>query len=169
MTSCISNILMHTCVWIVEIMIAIPYRHWSMQILDSSVDIIFNQLSIHHNWFTSVYFKLIVFYYDFIYCLEKTITGSRCASFIVFQRVVTKPYRVFWFGLVWFVFSHINHCWLCNAKSCFYIYIKYIIYKHILYIHTVKWSTVLFLIIKSSMNHLFILSLNVQHFFWTHW
>ena len=34
-----------------------------------------------------------------------------------------------WFGLVLW---HINHCWLFNAKSCFYIYIKYMICKHIL-------------------------------------
>ena len=32
---------------------------------------------------------------------------------------------IFWFGLVWFglVLWHIHHCWLFNAKSCFYIYI----------------------------------------------
>ena len=37
-------------------------------------------------------------------------------------------------GLVWFslVLWHINPCWLFNAKSCFYIYIKYMIHKHIL-------------------------------------
>ena len=29
-------------------------------------------------------------------------------------------------GLVNMVLWHINHCWLFNAKSCFYIYIKYI-------------------------------------------
>ena len=28
------------------------------------------------------------------------------------------------------VLWHINHCWLSNAKSCFYIYIKYMICKH---------------------------------------
>ena len=37
------------------------------------------------------------------------------------------------FGLVLW---HIKHCWLLNAKSCFYIYIKYMSYKHILSIHT---------------------------------
>ena len=42
--------------------------------------------------------------------------------------------------LIGLVFSHFNNCSLFNAKSCFYIYIKYIIGKHILYIHTFKWS-----------------------------
>ena len=32
-----------------------------------------------------------------------------------------------------FVSWHINHYWLSNAKSCFSIYIKYMICKHILY------------------------------------
>ena len=32
-----------------------------------------------------------------------------------------------WFHLfLW----HINHCWLFNAKSYFYIYIEYMIYKY---------------------------------------
>ena len=59
-----------------------------------------------------------------------------------FTLVVKDIYRVcvcvcvrnlVWFGLVWFslvwfglVLWHINHYWLFNAKSCFYIYIKYI-------------------------------------------
>ena len=30
-----------------------------------------------------------------------------------------------WFG---WVLCHINHCWLFNAKSYFYIYIRYIIF-----------------------------------------
>ena len=32
------------------------------------------------------------------------------------------------YGLVWFglVLWHINHCWLFNAKSSLYIYIKYL-------------------------------------------
>ena len=30
---------------------------------------------------------------------------------------------MFWFG---WVLWHINHCGVFNAKSCFYIYIKYI-------------------------------------------
>ena len=42
-----------------------------------------------------------------------------------------------WFGLVLW---HINHCGLFNAKSYFYMYIKYMICKQILYIHTIKWS-----------------------------
>ena len=33
------------------------------------------------------------------------------------------------FGLVLWLF---NNCWLFNAKSCFYIYIKYMICKDIL-------------------------------------
>ena len=43
--------------------------------------------------------------------------------------------------LVWFslVLWHINLSWLSNAKSCFCIYIRYMICKHILQIHTVKW------------------------------
>ena len=45
--------------------------------------------------------------------------------------VCTYIYEIYmiWFGLVWW---HINHCWLFNAKSCLYIYIKYIICKYIL-------------------------------------
>ena len=31
-----------------------------------------------------------------------------------------------WFGLVCWVLWHINLCWLFNAKSSLYIYIKYI-------------------------------------------
>ena len=36
--------------------------------------------------------------------------------------------QVHLFGLVLW---HINYCWLFNAKSCFYIYIRYMICKHI--------------------------------------
>ena len=35
---------------------------------------------------------------------------------------------------------NINCCWLFNAKSCFYIYIKYMICKYIIQVHRVKWS-----------------------------
>ena len=36
--------------------------------------------------------------------------------------------------MVWFrlVLLHINRCWLFNAKSCFYIYIKYKLKQQIL-------------------------------------
>ena len=62
--------------------------------------------------------------------------------------------------LVWLVSWHINHCRLFNAKSCLYIYIKYMISKRILYItflnqpeffflHTVKW----FHLFISDMNN----------------
>ena len=34
---------------------------------------------------------------------------------------------------------HTNHCWLFNAISCFFIYIRYFIHKHILLILTNKW------------------------------
>ena len=35
---------------------------------------------------------------------------------------------------VWFclVLWHISHCWLFNAKSCYYTNIKYMISNHIL-------------------------------------
>ena len=37
--------------------------------------------------------------------------------------IVRNRLDMVWFGLVLW---HINYCWLFNAKSCFYIYIKYI-------------------------------------------
>ena len=55
---------------------------------------------------------------------------------IIFKEFLLKSFV--WF--VGWVLHHINHCWLFNAKSCFYIFIKYMICKHILQIHTVKWS-----------------------------
>ena len=39
--------------------------------------------------------------------------------------------------LVSFGFMVINHCWLFNAKTHFYIYIRYRICKHILLIHAI--------------------------------
>ena len=41
---------------------------------------------------------------------------------------ITVWFGLVWFGLVWFglVLWLINNCWLFNAKSCFYMYIKYI-------------------------------------------
>ena len=48
------------------------------------------------------------------------------------MQFVWKVVRLVGFGLVLW---HINHCWLFKPKSCFYIYIKYMIYKHIFFIH----------------------------------
>ena len=50
-------------------------------------------------------------------------------------------YKDIWFGLVLW---HINHCWLFNTKSCFYIYMKYMICKHILKITQLNDLLVLF-------------------------
>ena len=51
--------------------------------------------------------------------------------------------------LIGLVLWLINHRSLCNAQSCFYTYIKYVICKHILPIYTVKW----FIIIISCWQH----------------
>ena len=55
-------------------------------------------------------------------------------GWLVFYDISTlvgysMPNPIFiWFGLVLW---DINHYWLFKAKSCFYIYIKYMICKHI--------------------------------------
>ena len=51
------------------------------------------------------------------------------------QVPMEAPSRLIWFGLI---LRHINHCFLLNTKSCFYIYITYMICRHILSIHTLK-------------------------------
>ena len=68
--------------------------------------------------------------------------------------------------MIWsgWVLWHINHCWLFNAKSSIYIYIKYIQFVNILLIifsnepmlillHTVKWFQILLCITNSSIKH----------------
>ena len=76
-----------------------------------------------------------------------------------------------WCGLVLW---HINHCWSFNAKSCFYIGIKYMICKHILLIRTVKWSNSSFSnnsiqhkLIKFNSSKYCYVSLTIQSFIYT--
>ena len=63
---------------------------------------------------------------------------------------------VFFEGFFFVIWTNqtLNHCKLFNAKSCFYICLKYAICKHILWIHTVKCSF--------SKNHIFLLSFSVK-------
>ena len=57
------------------------------------------------------------------------------------------------------VLWHINHYRLFNAKSYFYIYIKYLIHKYILLSdQTIQFST----------SHLFVHSVNVKQYYVTH-
>ena len=49
------------------------------------------------------------------------------------------------------VFWHINNYWLFNAKSCFYLYIKYMI-KNIFRYAQLKDKTVLFLTIQFNIS-----------------
>ena len=51
---------------------------------------------------------------------------------------VTKLYQ----KVIGFIWWYINHCGLFDAKSYYYIYIKYKISKDILEIHTIKWSNI---------------------------
>ena len=53
---------------------------------------------------------------------------------------VSHPARGREVDLVWFhlVLWHINYCWLFNANSFLYIYLKYMICKYIMLIHTIK-------------------------------
>ena len=59
-----------------------------------------------------------------------------------------------------------NQYWLFNAKSCFYIYIEYMICKHIF--RYINDETVLFPTIQFSTSHLFALSLKVEQFYLNH-
>ena len=65
------------------------------------------------------------------------------------------------------VLWHINHCWLFNANSCFYVYIKYMICKHIFFRYT-QLNDETVLIIQFSIVNLFAFSLNVKQFYLTH-
>ena len=57
-------------------------------------------------------FLWVFFLYDMNYSISNT----------------NNLHTLVWFGLVLW---HIKHCWLFNANSSFYIYIKYVIFKHI--------------------------------------
>ena len=70
-------------------------------------------------------------------------TRGFCNTFFRFLFHLFRIFLTDWLsviGLVWFglVLWYIKHCWLFNAKFCFYKYIKYMICKHIFQKHTVK-------------------------------
>ena len=60
-----------------------------------------------------------------------------CVSFKLCNGVI-NDFVLIIFIVVWFSLWHISHYCLFNAKSSFYIYIKYMICKNILLIFTVK-------------------------------
>ena len=85
---------------------------------------------------------------------EKYIFIKKCVRFVHWSHHYVSAYICMYMNLntsitislgglgLW----HINLYRLFNAKSYFYVYIKYMICKHILYIHIFKWS-------NSSISH----------------
>ena len=78
---------------------------------------------------------------------DQTIKGTSCGLWY-YGSWCTNTCFASLFGLI---FWHINHCWLFNAKFCFYIYIKYIWFENTFCRYTVKWS-VLLLTIQFSIS-----------------
>ena len=102
--------------------------------------------------------------------ISTVLSTQKCRTIYIFQikiRIIIKWNKNSWSSIEplfrsdilntnspdWFtlVLWHTNHYWLFNAKSCFYIYIKYMICKHIFYI---QWNdqTVLFQTIQFSIS-----------------
>ena len=75
----------------------------------------------------------------------------------IYQSVV-KSILISWYvdwwsyqALIGLVLWHINHCWLFNAQSCFYIYIIWFLNTFCRYTELNDW-TVLFLTIQFSLS-----------------
>ena len=66
--------------------------------------------------------------------------------------------------MIWFVWVlwHSNHCRLFNAKSCLYIYIRYMICKHILLISFLNEPELIFCAQLNGFKYCYI-TVTIQH------
>ena len=114
-----------------------------MFLLKFPVFLFYTHTHTHTHTHIYIYIYTYIYIYIYIYIYKKTLDIILILQprFFLYLEKSKSSYRLK-FDLVWFglVLWYITHCWLFNAKSCFYIYTKYMIRKPILYIHTLKKS-----------------------------